>query len=124
MKRTSLTFILLLVLGCSAPARVTGPRSSYPAEHPPVEPDLSDKDENPSSQAWPLDRWFVEFETRNGVELKYRQPQFRAALPAHIPVERFIRVVLTAIQTSPKLADMDRASLWNACMRAATPWWW
>ena len=44
---------------------------------------------------------------------------FSAALPAHIPVERFIRVVLTAIQTSPKLAQMDRASLWNACMRAA-----
>ena len=53
------------------------------------------------------------------VELGQRQPQFRAALPAHIPVERFVRVVLTAIQTSPKLAQMDRASLWNACMRAA-----
>jgi hypothetical protein len=35
------------------------------------------------------------------VELGQRQPQFRAALPAHIPVERFVRVVLTAIQTRP-----------------------
>ena len=40
-------------------------------------------------------------------------------MPAHIPVERFVRVVLTAIQNSPKLAEMDRASLWNASMRAA-----
>jgi recombination protein RecT len=54
-----------------------------------------------------------------GVELGQRQAQFKAALPAHIPVERFVRVVLTAVQTSPRLAEMDRASLWNACMRAA-----
>jgi recombination protein RecT len=45
--------------------------------------------------------------------------QFAAVLPAHIPVERFGRVVLTAVQTNPELLNVDRRSLWNACMRAA-----
>jgi recombination protein RecT len=54
-----------------------------------------------------------------GIQLKEKQGQFHAALPAHIPVERFLRVVLTAIQNNPALARADRASLWNAAMRAA-----
>ena len=45
--------------------------------------------------------------------------QFGAVLPKHIPVERFCRVVLTAVQTNPDLLNVDRRSLWNACMRAA-----
>jgi recombination protein RecT len=53
------------------------------------------------------------------VQLKDKQQQFHAALPAHIPVERFMRVILTAIHQNPKLARADRASLWNASMRAA-----
>lgn len=54
-----------------------------------------------------------------GVELSQRQAQFKAALPAHIPVERFIRVVLTAVQMNSKLANADRQSLWTSCMKAA-----
>ena len=54
-----------------------------------------------------------------GAQLKQRESQFTAALPAHMPVERFMRVVLTAIQNNPALANADRASLWNSCMRAA-----
>ena len=57
--------------------------------------------------------------TSLGVQLKDREPNFAAALPAHIPAERFMRVVLTAVQNNPDLARADRASLWNACMRAA-----
>jgi recombination protein RecT len=45
--------------------------------------------------------------------------QFEAALPKHIPVERFKRVVMTAIQQNPALLDCDQRSLWNAAMRAA-----
>lgn len=45
--------------------------------------------------------------------------QFAAVLPKHIPAERFGRVVLTAVQTNPELLNVDRRSLWNACMRAA-----
>ena len=45
--------------------------------------------------------------------------QFAAVLPKHIPVERFGRVVLTAVQTNPDLLGVERRSLWNAAMRAA-----
>lgn len=45
--------------------------------------------------------------------------QFRMALPAHVPVERFQRVALTAIANNPDLMRADRRSLFNACGRAA-----
>jgi recombination protein RecT len=45
--------------------------------------------------------------------------QYRAALPPHIPVERFCRVAETAIQTNPDLLGVERRSLFNALMRAA-----
>lgn len=51
--------------------------------------------------------------------LDVRMPQFAAALPAHIPPERFARVVLTAVQNNADLLNCDRQSLWNAAMRAA-----
>ena len=48
--------------------------------------------------------------------------QFEAALPPHIPVDRFMRVVMTTVQNNPDLgnqAKVTRRSLWNACMKAA-----
>lgn len=45
--------------------------------------------------------------------------QFQAALPAHIPVERFARVVMTAIQNNGDLLSCSRRSLFNAAMKAA-----
>jgi recombination protein RecT len=45
--------------------------------------------------------------------------QFQAALPAHIPVERFARVVMTAIQNNGDLLSCSRKSLFNAAMKAA-----
>lgn len=51
------------------------------------------------------------------------KPEFKqrlaAALPPGVNAERFQRVVLTAIQQNPKLADADRQSLYNASLRAA-----
>jgi recombination protein RecT len=52
-------------------------------------------------------------------EFGTRRPQFEAALPKHMPVKRFVRIALTAVQMNPKLATADRASFWTACMRAA-----
>ncbi len=74
MKSASLLVALVFALGCEvSPSPSPQPRPvSYPVERPPPEPEIRDKDENPQSQAWPLDRWLVEFENRNGVELKYR----------------------------------------------------
>lgn len=53
------------------------------------------------------------------VELATYEPQFAAALPSHIPVDRFKRVVVTALNSSPDLARADRRSLFTACIRAA-----
>ena len=52
-------------------------------------------------------------------QLEKRASELSRALPAHMPAERFIRVVLTACQLNPDLLACDRTSLWNACMRAA-----
>lgn len=54
------------------------------------------------------------------LQLENLSGQFKAALPAHIPVERFARVVMTAIQNNPDLLNKaDRRSLWNSAMKAA-----
>lgn len=52
-------------------------------------------------------------------QIDERSSQFIAALPAHIPAERFKRVLLTAIQMNPKLVVADRVSLFNSAMKAA-----
>jgi len=52
-------------------------------------------------------------------QLQKMEDQFRAALPPHIPAERFTRVVLTAVQNNPKLLNCTRQSLFNAAMQAA-----
>lgn len=52
-------------------------------------------------------------------QMDRRASEFAAALPAHIPVERFKRVLMTAIQNNPDLLNADRQSLWNSAMRSA-----
>jgi recombination protein RecT len=52
-------------------------------------------------------------------DLAKMEQQFSSALPAHIPVERFMRVVMTAIQNNPNLLKCSRQSLFNACVKAA-----
>jgi recombination protein RecT len=46
-------------------------------------------------------------------------PQFKAALPAHVSVEKFVRVTLTAVQTNPQLLEADRRTLFAAATKAA-----
>lgn len=46
-------------------------------------------------------------------------PEFKSALPTHVPVEKFTRVALTAIQGQPDLLEADRRSLFGACVRLA-----
>lgn len=46
-------------------------------------------------------------------------PQFKAALPNHISVEKFTRVAQTAIQNNPDLIEADRRSLFGAIVRLA-----
>lgn len=65
-------------------------------------------------------------EPRTNVEVvcsTIAKPEFKdrlaAALPPGVNPDRFQRVVLTAIQQNPKIADGDRSSLYNAAIRAA-----
>jgi recombination protein RecT len=46
--------------------------------------------------------------------------QLLTALPQHITVDRFKRVVMTAVNMTPALASADRRSLFNACIKCAT----
>jgi recombination protein RecT len=56
-------------------------------------------------------------ETRTAIEKM--APAFKAALPAHIPVDRFVRTTLTAVQTNPDLLAADRRTLFASATRAA-----
>ncbi|WP_324695436.1 recombinase RecT [Novosphingobium sp. RL4] len=51
--------------------------------------------------------------------LEVMAPQFKAALPAHVTVEKFSRVAMTAIQNNPQLQNADRSSLFGAVVRLA-----
>lgn len=52
-------------------------------------------------------------------QVESREQAFASSLPAHIPMERFKRVVLRAVQKDPNLLNADRASLLSAAMDAA-----
>lgn len=52
-------------------------------------------------------------------DLGRMQEQFAPMLPAHIPADRFARIVMNAVNREPKLLACTRKSLWNACMQAA-----
>jgi recombination protein RecT len=51
--------------------------------------------------------------------LELMKPQLEAVLPAHLPADRLLRVVLSALQGAPALLDCDRASLYRAVMTCA-----
>lgn len=52
-------------------------------------------------------------------QLEKMEPEFKAALPDHIPVDRFKRVVLTAVNQNQDLFGADRRSLFQSCTQAA-----
>jgi recombination protein RecT len=45
--------------------------------------------------------------------------EFEAALPQQIPVDRFVRTIVTAVQMQPELLAADRRTLISSCMKAA-----
>lgn len=51
--------------------------------------------------------------------LEAMKPQFQMALPKHISVDKFTRVVQTALNNNPVLLSADRHSLFSACMASA-----
>jgi recombination protein RecT len=52
-------------------------------------------------------------------QLDKNATEFALALPKHIPLDRFKRVVQTAVINDPKLLHADRASLFASAMKAA-----
>ncbi|WP_018407897.1 recombinase RecT [Methylocystis rosea] len=52
-------------------------------------------------------------------QIANRESDFKMALPAHIPVERFVRVVMTAVIGNRDLLQADRISLFESAMKAA-----
>jgi len=48
------------------------------------------------------------------------KPQIKSALPAHVSVDKFARVLMTAISTTPALVDASRNSLFGACLKLAS----
>lgn len=52
-------------------------------------------------------------------QISNNEREFKAALPAHIPVERFMRVVTTAVTNNADLLQADRRSLFEAATKAA-----
>ncbi|MET3710369.1 recombination protein RecT [Sphingomonas trueperi] len=51
--------------------------------------------------------------------LQNMAPELKAALPAHVSVEKFTRVAMTAIQNNPQLQNAERRSLFGAIVRLA-----
>lgn len=47
------------------------------------------------------------------------EPQFKMALPPHIPAQKFVRILHTAVSTNNDLLNADRKSLFAACMKSA-----
>lgn len=51
--------------------------------------------------------------------LQRMAPEFKPLLPANVSVEKFSRVVMTAVQNDRKLLDCDQGSLFSACLESA-----
>lgn len=52
-------------------------------------------------------------------QIEAMTPQFAAALPEHVRVERFKRIALTAILGNPDLMGADRRTLFESCVKCA-----
>lgn len=57
---------------------------------------------------------------RLAIELTELRPELEKVLPGHITVDKFLRVVMTAISQNPDLYHADRRSLFTSCVKCAT----
>lgn len=53
-------------------------------------------------------------------ELERFAPSIEQALPAHIPIDRFKRVLITAVNATPDLLFADRRTFYNAAVKCAS----
>jgi recombination protein RecT len=53
------------------------------------------------------------------ISLSKMAPEFKLALPEHIPIKRWIRIAQTAVSNNANLMSVNRASLYSAFMQCA-----
>lgn len=53
-------------------------------------------------------------------ELSRMNNEIVSALPSHIPVQHFCRVLQTAVNTTPELLNCNRKSFWQSAIKCAT----
>ena len=58
-------------------------------------------------------------ELKKNLTMPAMKEQFKAALPPHIDVDKFTRVLMTAISGNRALVEADRSSLYSACLKCA-----
>lgn len=75
---------------------------------------------NPNTEITTQNGAVVNSQPKKGLRSLLEGEQFKAAitaaLPKHLPAERFIRVAITAMTRTPKLADCDQASFFNSLL--------
>ena len=52
-------------------------------------------------------------------DLAKQEQAFKSVLPAHIPVKKFMRTVVGAVQNNPDILDCNKESILSACQKAA-----
>ncbi|MBF0140793.1 MAG: recombinase RecT [Magnetococcales bacterium] len=82
--------------------------------------------QNPSGQQQPNQQNQLQAHNHQPIQIFRSQltgsamkTQLQNALPAHVPLDRFIRIALTAVTQNPYLLQCDRTSLFGACVSAA-----
>lgn len=70
-----------------------------------------------STQSKPSSRQQLVVQRKN--EIQSLETDLKKMLPPSIPSDKFVRTVQTAITLNPDLAEADKNSLLNACMKAA-----
>lgn len=58
--------------------------------------------------------------TKLSDQLMELKPELEKVLPAHVSVDKFMRVINTAISMNPDLYNADRRSLFTSCVKCAT----
>lgn len=86
-------------------------QATQPPQTTLAQPEPLQQNPQPANQLAPIDL------IRTGLDKM--TPNLALALPRHIPVERFKRTVLTALNLNPDLVSADRRSLFNAAQKAA-----
>lgn len=89
------------------------PKPAAKAAQPAAQPATQPAPQPPSRALTPLD------EVKHALLSPEMGRQFQAALPAHIPLDKFQRVAATAVANNAELVQADRTSLYSACMKAA-----